>query len=166
MSGGTTVAATMMCAHRAGVGVFVTGGLGGVHRGGEKSQTHSFTLPPCGYPCLHSFPAMDVSADVVELGRTPVAIVCAGVKSILDIGRTLEVLVKIAGGGGGVLFNNTHEATIALLPSTTHPQSWAEPHTHAHTDKSSPSVPPSPEEHNLPSICPSTPASYRSSAKD
>jgi pseudouridine-5'-phosphate glycosidase len=72
MSGGTTVAATMMCADRAGVRVFVTGGLGGVHREGEKT--------------------LDVSADIMELGRTPVAVVCAGVKSILDIGRTLEVL--------------------------------------------------------------------------
>jgi pseudouridine-5'-phosphate glycosidase/pseudouridine kinase len=71
-SGGTTVAATMMCAERAGVQIFVTGGLGGVHRGGETT--------------------MDVSADVVELGRTPVAVVCAGIKSILDIGRSLEVL--------------------------------------------------------------------------
>ena len=60
----------------------------------------------------------------------------------------------------------THEATIALLPSTTHPQSWAEPHTHAHKDKSLPSVPLSPEEQNLPSICPLTPASCRFTAKD
>ena len=43
---------------------------------------------------LHSIPAMDVSADIVELGRTPIAVVCAGVKSILDIGRTLEALVR------------------------------------------------------------------------
>ena len=62
--------------------------------------------------------------------------------------------------------NNTHKATIALLPSTTHPQSWAEPHVHIHTGKSLPSVPPLPEEHNLPFICPSTTASCRSSAKD
>ena len=62
--------------------------------------------------------------------------------------------------------NNTHEATIALLPSTMHPQSRAEPHTHAHTGKSLPSVPPSPEERNLPSLYPSTAASCRSSAKD
>ncbi|MCH9686178.1 MAG: pseudouridine-5'-phosphate glycosidase [Deltaproteobacteria bacterium] len=70
--GGTTVAATMLCAHRAGVSVFATGGIGGVHRGGEDS--------------------MDVSADLTELSRTPVAVVCAGCKSILDIPRTLEVL--------------------------------------------------------------------------
>ena len=51
--------------------------------------------PPLANMCPrhHSIPALDVSADVMELGRTPVAVVCAGVKSILDIGRTLEVLV-------------------------------------------------------------------------
>ena len=62
----------MLLAHRAGVEVFVTGGVGGVHRGGEHT--------------------LDVSADLTELGRTPVAVVCAGAKSILDIPRTLEVL--------------------------------------------------------------------------
>lgn len=71
-SGGTTVAATMIAAHQAGIAVFATGGIGGVHRGGETS--------------------MDVSADLDELARTPVAVVCAGPKSILDVGRTLEVL--------------------------------------------------------------------------
>ena len=70
--GGTTVSSTMLLAHAAGIGVFVTGGIGGVHRGGEAS--------------------MDVSADLVELGRTPVLVVSAGVKSILDIPRTLEYL--------------------------------------------------------------------------
>jgi pseudouridine-5'-phosphate glycosidase/sugar/nucleoside kinase (ribokinase family) len=70
--GATTVAGTMLIAHRAGIHVFVTGGIGGVHRGGEVS--------------------MDVSADLAELARTPVAVVCAGVKSILDIGRTVERL--------------------------------------------------------------------------
>jgi pseudouridine-5'-phosphate glycosidase len=54
--------------------VFVTGGIGGVHRGAEST--------------------MDVSSDLTELGRTDVAVVCAGVKSILDIGRTLEYLVR------------------------------------------------------------------------
>ncbi|KAI8847264.1 Indigoidine synthase A like protein-domain-containing protein [Chytridium lagenaria] len=72
LTGSTTVAATMAVAHACGVQVFVTGGVGGVHRGGEVS--------------------MDVSADLMELGRTNVAVVCAGVKSILDVGRTLEVL--------------------------------------------------------------------------
>ena len=70
--GATTVAATMICADLAGIRVFATGGVGGVHRGGERS--------------------LDVSADLQELARTDVAVVCAGVKSILDIGRTLEVL--------------------------------------------------------------------------
>ncbi|XP_061300909.1 uncharacterized protein LOC133264864 isoform X1 [Pezoporus flaviventris] len=72
LSGGTTVSGTMIAAHKAGIRVFVTGGIGGVHRGGENS--------------------LDVSADLTELGRTPVAVVSAGVKSILDIGRTLEYL--------------------------------------------------------------------------
>ncbi|NXY73863.1 YOW5 protein, partial [Glareola pratincola] len=72
LSGGTTVSATMIAAHKAGIPVFVTGGIGGVHRGGENS--------------------LDVSADLTELGRTPVAVVSAGVKSILDVGRTLEYL--------------------------------------------------------------------------
>ncbi|XP_061494774.1 uncharacterized protein LOC133390349 isoform X1 [Rhineura floridana] len=72
LSGGTTVAGTMTVAHKARIPVFVTGGIGGVHRGGEKT--------------------LDVSADLTELGRTPVAVISAGVKSILDIGRTLEYL--------------------------------------------------------------------------
>ncbi|MBR0134620.1 MAG: pseudouridine-5'-phosphate glycosidase [Clostridia bacterium] len=70
--GATTVAGTMFIANRAGIKVFATGGIGGVHRGAESS--------------------MDISADLNELGRTPVAVVCAGPKSILDIGRTLEYL--------------------------------------------------------------------------
>lgn len=71
-SGGTTVAATMIVAHRVGIQIFATGGIGGVHREGHVT--------------------LDVSADLVELGRTPVAVVCSGVKSILDIPRTLEYL--------------------------------------------------------------------------
>lgn len=70
--GGTTVAATMIAADRAGIACFATGGIGGVHRGGETS--------------------LDISADLDELARTPVAVICAGPKSILDVGRTLEVL--------------------------------------------------------------------------
>ena len=70
--GATTVAATMICAALAGINVFVTGGIGGVHRGAETS--------------------FDISADLQELARTSVAVVCAGVKSILDIGLTLEYL--------------------------------------------------------------------------
>lgn len=69
---GTTVSATMLLAARAGIRLFATGGIGGVHRGAESS--------------------FDISADLVELGRTPVAVVCAGMKSILDIPKTLEVL--------------------------------------------------------------------------
>jgi pseudouridylate synthase len=68
--GATTVAGTMMVAHAAGIRVFATGGIGGVHRG-------------------HPF---DVSADLTELGRTPVTVVCAGAKAILDLPLTLEVL--------------------------------------------------------------------------
>lgn len=68
--GATTVAGTMIAAHMAGIRVFATGGIGGVHRG-------------------HPF---DVSADLIELGRTPVAVVCSGAKSILDLPLTLEVL--------------------------------------------------------------------------
>ncbi|KAL3104810.1 hypothetical protein niasHT_024009 [Heterodera trifolii] len=68
--GGTTVAATIWIAHRAGIRIFATGGIGGVHRGDSQ----------------------DVSADLTELGRTPLGVVCAGVKSILDIERTLEYL--------------------------------------------------------------------------
>jgi pseudouridine-5'-phosphate glycosidase len=70
--GATTVAATMICAHLAGVPVFATGGIGGVHRGVEAS--------------------MDISADLDELARTPVTVVCAGAKAILDLPRTLEYL--------------------------------------------------------------------------
>jgi len=69
---GTTVAATMRLAQWAGIGVFATGGIGGVHRGAAETW--------------------DVSADLTELARTPVAVVCAGAKSILDLPRTLEVL--------------------------------------------------------------------------
>ncbi|ALC38164.1 CG2794 [Drosophila busckii] len=71
-SGGTTVATTMLIAERVGIKIFATGGIGGVHREGHVT--------------------LDISADLVELGRTPVAVVCSGVKSILDIPRTLEVL--------------------------------------------------------------------------
>ncbi|KAH8586460.1 Indigoidine synthase A like protein-domain-containing protein [Bisporella sp. PMI_857] len=70
--GGTTVAGTMVLAHAAGIQVFGTGGLGGVHRGGQDT--------------------MDISADLTELGRTPVAVISSGCKSFLDIPRTLEYL--------------------------------------------------------------------------
>ncbi|CAO1597273.1 hypothetical protein XANCAGTX0491_001091 [Xanthoria calcicola] len=72
LNGGTTIAGTMLLAHLAGIKVFATGGLGGVHRGAENS--------------------MDISADLTELGRTPVAVISSGCKSFLDIPRTLEYL--------------------------------------------------------------------------
>ena len=71
-TGGTTVAATMIAAHMAGIRVFATGGIGGVHKGAEES--------------------FDISADLDELARTPVIVVSAGAKAILDIEKTLEVL--------------------------------------------------------------------------
>ena len=70
--GACTVTTTMMIAHMAGIRVFATGGIGGVHRGAETT--------------------MDISADLEELARTPVMVVCAGAKSILDLGLTLEYL--------------------------------------------------------------------------
>jgi pseudouridine-5'-phosphate glycosidase len=70
--GATTVAGTMIAAHHAGIRIFATGGIGGVHRGAERD--------------------FDVSADLEELARTPVAVVCSGAKSILDLPKTLEVL--------------------------------------------------------------------------
>ncbi|XP_074973372.1 uncharacterized protein LOC142068038 isoform X6 [Phalacrocorax aristotelis] len=91
LSGGTTVSGTMIAAHKAGIPVFVTGGIGGVHRGGENTEEEEnlATKETWALVCVR---ALDVSADLTELGRTPVAVVSAGVKSILDIGRTLEYL--------------------------------------------------------------------------
>jgi len=71
-TGATTVAATMICAHLAGIRVFATGGIGGVHRGAESS--------------------FDISADLEELARTPVAVISAGAKALLDLPKTLEYL--------------------------------------------------------------------------
>jgi pseudouridine-5'-phosphate glycosidase len=86
-TGGTTVAATMICAAMAGISVFATGGIGGVHKGAEKS--------------------FDISADLDELARTPVIVVSAGAKAILDIEKTLEVLetrgVPVIGNGSEVM---------------------------------------------------------------
>ncbi len=80
-TGATTVAGTLLCAAAAGIRIMATGGIGGVHRGGESS--------------------LDISADLSELARSPVAVVCSGAKSILDLPRTLEVLetngVPVAG---------------------------------------------------------------------
>ena len=70
--GATTVTTTMMIAHMAGISIFATGGIGGVHRGAETT--------------------MDISADLEELSQTPVMVICAGAKSILDLGLTLEYL--------------------------------------------------------------------------
>jgi len=71
-TGATTVAATMICAHLAGIKVFATGGIGGVHRGADLS--------------------FDISADLAELAQTPVTVVAAGAKAILDLPKTMEVL--------------------------------------------------------------------------
>ena len=71
-NGSTTVAATMYIAYLAGIKIFVTGGIGGVHRGAEET--------------------FDISADLTELSRTPVTVVSAGIKSILDVPKTLELL--------------------------------------------------------------------------
>ena len=72
VDGATTVATTMIIAHMAGISIFATGGIGGVHRGAEVT--------------------MDISADLEELAQTPVMVVCAGAKSILDLGLTREYL--------------------------------------------------------------------------
>ncbi|XP_043495368.1 pseudouridine-metabolizing bifunctional protein C1861.05 [Polistes fuscatus] len=72
LNGGTTVSATMLIANLAGIPIMATGGIGGVHREAETT--------------------FDISTDLIELGRTPIAVVCSGVKSILDIGKTLEYL--------------------------------------------------------------------------
>jgi pseudouridylate synthase len=85
-TGATTVASTMIFAHLAGINVFATGGIGGVHRGAEVT--------------------FDVSADLTELAQTNVAVVCSGVKSILDIDKTLEKLETL---GVPVLGNKTDE---------------------------------------------------------
>lgn len=115
MTGATTVATTMLIANLAGIKVFATGGIGGVHRDGENT--------------------MDISADLQELANTPVAVVCAGCKQILDIGRTLEYLetmgVPVLGyktsdfpafyctkSGFGVDYNAPDAATIAKIIKT------------------------------------------------
>lgn len=75
LNGGTTVSATMLIANMAAIPIMATGGIGGVHREAEIT--------------------LDVSTDLTELGRTPMAVVCSGIKSILDIDKTLEYLVSI-----------------------------------------------------------------------
>ncbi|MCW2793914.1 MAG: Indigoidine synthase family protein [Nocardioides sp.] len=96
--GATTVAATMRLAAIAGIHTFVTGGLGGVHRGAQQT--------------------FDVSADLTELGTTDVAVVCAGVKSILDIGLTHETLETL---GVPVLGYGTDEFPSFFSRSSGHP---------------------------------------------
>ncbi|MEO7040575.1 MAG: pseudouridine-5'-phosphate glycosidase [Candidatus Elarobacter sp.] len=90
--GATTVAATMICARLAGIGVFATGGIGGVHRGAEAT--------------------FDVSADLAELARTPVTVVCAGAKALLDLRKTLEVL-------------ETHGVPVVGFGTDTFPAFWS-----------------------------------------
>ena len=113
---GTTVSATMIAANLAGIRVFATGGIGGVHRGGERT--------------------LDISADLDELARTPVLVVCAGPKSVLDIDLTLEYLetrgVPIVGWGttelagfyaresGRTLAASVEDAAGAARLATTH----------------------------------------------
>lgn len=92
-TGSTTVAATMFAAHAAGIQVFATGGMGGVHRGAFGGE----------------LPTLDVSADLTELTQTPVTVVCAGVKSILDVDGTLEWL-------------ETQGVPVASFDSTAFPQ--------------------------------------------
>ncbi|MEE1657840.1 pseudouridine-5'-phosphate glycosidase [Microvirga sp. CF3062] len=103
--GATTVAATMICAHLAGIRVFATGGIGGVHQGVEAT--------------------MDISADLDELARTPVAVVCAGAKAILDLPRTLEYLetrgVPVVGYGTDrfpAFWSRTSELPVPLRLDT------------------------------------------------
>ena len=85
-TGGTTVAATMLCAYQTRISIFATGGIGGVHRGWEES--------------------LDISADLRELARTPVTVVCSGAKSLLDLPATLEYLETM---GVPVIGLATHE---------------------------------------------------------
>lgn len=94
-SGATTVAGTMICAHAAGIRLFATGGLGGVHR--YVAET------------------LDISADIAELARTPVAVVCSGAKSILDLPKTVEALETV---GVPVLGYGTDHFPAFQVPSS------------------------------------------------
>ncbi|MFS0687969.1 pseudouridine-5'-phosphate glycosidase [Sporosarcina sp. 179-K 8C2 HS] len=109
--GATTVAATMICAALADIKIFVTGGIGGVHRGAETT--------------------MDISADLEELAQTDVAVICAGAKSILDLGLTLEYLetngVPVVGYGTDVLpAFFTRESDFGLNIRADEPQTIAD----------------------------------------
>lgn len=93
--GATTVSATMFLAHRAGIHVFATGGIGGVHRTVLSSQwsVNSSSANPSLTTNHYPLPtSIDISADLIELASTPVAVVCAGAKAILDLPATLEFL--------------------------------------------------------------------------
>lgn len=98
MTAATTVAGTMICAHLGGIRIFATGGIGGVHRGGETSW--------------------DVSADLQELARTPVAVVSAGAKAILDLRRTLEYLETM---GAPVIGYRTDRFPAFYTPDSGYP---------------------------------------------
>ncbi|KAJ7038250.1 indigoidine synthase A-like protein [Mycena alexandri] len=100
--GGTTISATLIFAALAGIKIFATGGLGGVHRGGETS--------------------MDISADLMELTRCPVGLVSAGVKSILDIGRTLEYLETL--GVPVIPYSNIKEFPAFFSPRSGYETPW------------------------------------------
>ena len=97
-TGATTVAATMMAAHQAGISVFATGGIGGVHQGASDS--------------------FDISADLQELARTPVIVVAAGAKAILDVPKTLEVL-------------ETNGVPVVTLGQDEFPAFWSSKSDHA-----------------------------------
>ncbi|OCB88300.1 hypothetical protein A7U60_g4502 [Sanghuangporus baumii] len=102
LDGGTTICGTLIFAHLAGIRVFATGGLGGVHRGGQDT--------------------MDVSADLHELTRCPVGVVSCGVKSILDIGRTLEYLETL--GIPVVTYGNTYNFPAFFCGESDFNTSW------------------------------------------
>jgi pseudouridine-5'-phosphate glycosidase len=103
LDGATTVATTSWAAHQAGIQVFATGGIGGVHRTGLPAQqawkleagswkTEAGTTPASNQQPAASFLAADISADLPELAQTPILVVCAGAKAILDLPATLEWL--------------------------------------------------------------------------
>ncbi|KAJ2851524.1 hypothetical protein IWW36_001008 [Coemansia brasiliensis] len=101
--GATTVSGTMLAAHMAGIQVFATGGIGGVHRGAEST--------------------MDISADLTELGRTPVAVVCAGAKSILDLPKTLEYLETL--GVPVVAYGDSNDFPAFFIPKSGLKAPWS-----------------------------------------
>src|SRR3990167_1155891 len=99
LNAGTTVSATLFCAHLASIKVFATGGIGGVHRGDTQ----------------------DISADLIELARTPIAVICAGAKAILDLPKTLELLETLSIpviGYQTTTFPAFYTATTSYLLST------------------------------------------------